>query len=82
MSCSTTCSKRNNCSKKWHHVANFGAPVKAITNIGSNEGSRQRGGGRASEVSTVIAAEHLKMRVQRDLARARARGSNNMLDSA
>eukprot|EP00965_Chrysotila_dentata_P203592 6181819-Pleurochrysis_carterae.AAC.2 len=36
MSCNTTCYTRDTCNTKWHCVAIFGAPAKAMTNIRSN----------------------------------------------
>eukprot|EP00965_Chrysotila_dentata_P162621 5369589-Pleurochrysis_carterae.AAC.2 len=36
MSCNMTCYKRDTCNTiKWHRAAIFGAPAKAMTNIGS-----------------------------------------------
>eukprot|EP00965_Chrysotila_dentata_P254261 6211816-Pleurochrysis_carterae.AAC.2 len=33
MSCNTTCYKRDTCNTKWRHLAIFGVPAKAKTNI-------------------------------------------------
>eukprot|EP00965_Chrysotila_dentata_P033403 1111740-Pleurochrysis_carterae.AAC.1 len=35
MSCNTTCYKRETCNTKWHYVANFGVPAKAMKNMRS-----------------------------------------------
>eukprot|EP00965_Chrysotila_dentata_P180270 5952140-Pleurochrysis_carterae.AAC.1 len=32
MSCNTTCYKRDTCNTKWHRVATFKVPARAMTN--------------------------------------------------